>query len=102
MRRRWIQQPDGELQEVGDDYQAAPRSNTDAALWNDRLYQDGNDAIKSRSQHRDYMRQHGLTTVDDFSGQWRKNEEQRIKVRQGIDPTRRDAIQRSIQKLNGA
>ena len=101
MRKRYVQDRDtGELIEVGPDYAPAPMANTDAYLWNDRLYQDGNDAIKSRKQHRDYMRQHGLTTVDDFQGEWKRAEKQRFEGKSGVDPSRRRDISRAISQLN--
>lgn len=44
------------------------------ALAGDRHYDglratDGTD-ISSRSKHREYMKSHGYTTADDFTGQW--------------------------------
>lgn len=88
--------------EVTSDYISVPRQAKDnGVLWNDRDYQDmGDKRFSSRTQHRDYMRQHGLTTADDYKDTWRKNEAQRIKVRQGYDPTRRASIERAIHQLN--
>lgn len=101
-RKRYIQDESGELHEVSLDYIAPGRAvNTDAVLWNDRTYQDGNDRrFTSRKQHREYMKRTGLTTVDDFRNHFRKAEEQRIKVRQGYDPTRRSHIERAIYQLS--
>lgn len=106
-RRRWVQLPNGDLLEVSRDYVSPERpvGNTDAILYNDRLYQDGGDArFSSRSQHREYMRQHGLTTMDDFKSQWREAERKKVEFRQtGKDPTRRADVERAIHKLsNGA
>lgn len=101
-RRKYIYDEETkEMVEVSLDYTAPRReSNTDAILWNDRIYQDGRDKrFKTRQQHREYMKRHGLTTVDDYRNHFRKSEEQRIKVRQGYDPTRRADIERAIHQL---
>jgi hypothetical protein len=86
MRRRYILK-DGELVEVSDDYDNSRRVNTDAILWNDRLYQDSGDSrFSSRAAHREYMRQNGLTTVDDFKDYFKNTEKSRIAMREGKDP----------------
>ena len=77
-RRRFIQIPGQGLVEVTDDYQAPSRQNADGVLWGDRSYEgmvatDGTD-ISSRTKHREYMRANNLTTVDDFKGQWEKQQ----------------------------
>ncbi len=102
MRRRWVYPSNGEEPyEVSNDYTPPPRYVSDSILWNDRTYQDGNDPrFSSRSQHRDFMKQHGLTTVDDYKEEWRDREKQRVEVKHGIDPTRRKAIERSIDRIN--
>ena len=101
-RRRYVQ-IDGELVEVSPDYVAEPR-NHDAMLWNDHAYQDMNDPrFNSRSTHREYMKKHGLTTIDDMHGEWKRAEKKRIDVRKGIDPTRKQDLISAYQKLkNGA
>ena len=103
MRRRWVM-IEGELVEVTQDYVAPARSggtSGDAALWNDRIYQDGGDPrFSSREQHRDYMRQHGLTTADDFTGEWKKAEQRRVDFREtGRDSSRRSDMIASLQRL---
>jgi hypothetical protein len=103
MRRRWVM-IDGELHEVTADHTAPPRgggASGDAALWNDRIYQDGGDSrFTSRSQHRDFMRRHGLTTVDDFRETWRQAEARKVDFRQtGRDPTRKRDIVEAIHRL---
>lgn len=57
------------------------------ALAGDRHYEgmrasDGTD-ISSRTKHREYMRRNGLTTADDFKGQWKQAEQGRTELRQG-------------------
>lgn len=82
-RRRFIQQSNGDLVEVSLDYIPEPR-NTDSVLWNDRAYQDmGDPRFKSRSEHREYMKTHDLTTVDDYRNQWREAEKRRVDLRHG-------------------
>jgi hypothetical protein len=103
MKRRFVQDPVTlELVEVGDEYQPGPRSNTDSVLWNDRTYQEmGDGRFTSRQQHRDYMKQHGLTTVDDYSNQWKNQERRRVEVAQGIDSTRKEHLAQTLHKLRG-
>ena len=103
MRKRYFQ-IDGELFEVTADYTAPPRgggASGDSALWNDRIYQDCNDPrFSSRTQHRDYMRRNGLTTVDDFKDHWKRAEAKRLEYRTtGRDPTRLQHIIDAVHKL---
>lgn len=104
-RRRYIQNSEtGELVEVALDYQAPPK-NADHVLWNDRAYDglqatDGT-AINSRSRHREYMKAHNLTLMDDFKGTWQKSREQRdayFKEGKG-GATRREDVARAIATL---
>jgi hypothetical protein len=100
VRRRYIQRG-LELVEVSNDYVPAP-SNSDAVLWNDRSYQDAGDArFASRSQHREFMKANGLTTVDDYSGQWKRDREKRIAFYRGEDASRRGDIARALEKAGG-
>jgi len=86
-RRRWVYRG-SEAIEVPLDYTPEP-ANTDGVLWNDRLYQDDNDPrYASRSQHREFMRRNGLTTMDDYTNYWKTTEKQRQAIREGRDPTR--------------
>lgn len=53
-------------------------------LWGDRHY-DGMRAtdgtpIDSRSKHRAYMRDNGLTTADDYKGQWARQGAERAQL----------------------
>jgi hypothetical protein len=99
-RHRYIQ-INGELVEVSPDYVPEPnRLKGDAALWNDRTYQDAGDTrFKSRKQHREFMKRHNLTTADDFSNMWRETEKMRVAVKNGYDPTRKQDIVKAIQQL---
>ena len=76
----------------------------DGLLYNDRIYDglradDGSD-ISSRTRHRDYMRQNGLTTMDDFKGEWAaaavKREEYYTGKRGSVS---KDDIARAIHQL---
>jgi hypothetical protein len=97
MRRRFIQIR-GELVEVGPGYRAPLKTNTDAALWNDRAYQDMNDPrFKSRSQHREYMKRNGLTTIDDFKQHDAQQAKKREEFSRGVDPTRRADLKRAMR-----
>ena len=98
MRRRWIF-VDDEAYEVNRDYVPEPR-NHDGILWNDRLYQDDNDMrYASRSQHREYMRARGLTTADDFKGEWERAAKERAERARGYDPKRKQDIADAMRKL---
>lgn len=62
-------------------------SGTANALAGDRYYDglratDGTD-ISSRTKHREYMKQRGLTTADDFKDTWAKAQKERNELRSG-------------------
>ena len=100
MRRRYIQR-DGVLIEVPLNY-VPERRNTDALLWNDRAYQDvGDPRFHSRTSHREYMQREGLTTIDDYKGQFVRDEQRRAQVLQGKDASRREDIARALEKRHG-
>ena len=101
-RRRWVYPADGsDPFEVSTEYVGSSRQVYDGLLWNDRSYQDmGDPRFASREQHKEYMRQHGLTTADDYKDQWRRDESKRVEIKQGIDPTRRREVERSIDRIN--
>jgi hypothetical protein len=79
----------------------------DNVLAGDRQYEgmvatDGTD-IGSRTKHRAYMRQHGLTTVDDFKETWKKAEQERVAYRTGKagGAVSRDDLAREWQRRYG-
>jgi len=95
-------QIDGELVEITDGVEPTPRNAAANAgvLWNDRIYQDGSDKrFVSRTQHREFMKRTGLTTIDDFKNDWKKGEQKRRDIRAGVDPTRRGHIKEALHKL---
>lgn len=58
--------------------------------------------IGSRMKHREYMKQRGLTTVDDYKDTWKKAEAERAKIRAGEpmpDRERRDQLGRVAYEL---
>jgi hypothetical protein len=67
-RRRFIQQPDGELVEVDRDYRPEPRAEYhvmgDIAPYKSMI--DGS-MISSRSRHREHLKQHGCVEVGNDS-----------------------------------
>jgi putative FmdB family regulatory protein len=72
-------------------------------LASDRAYEglrtlDGVD-VSSRTKHRQYMKERGLTTADDYRDEWKRAGECRARALAGEDPTRRDDLARSIAKL---
>jgi hypothetical protein len=105
MKRRYIQDPETlELIEITADQQPDARAG-DAALWGDRSYDglrapDGSD-ISSRSKHKAYMKATGLTTSDDFKGEWARAKTAREHYQRNGGSVSREDIQRSIAKLKG-
>lgn len=81
-----------------------PSSGLSNVLAGDRYYDglrasDGTD-ISSRTKHREYMKRTGLTTADDFKGEWKKAEERRREVKSGTfkDKELRAAITEQVHK----
>jgi len=68
-------------------------------LWNDREYQDMNDPrFSSRSQHRQYMRDNGLSTMDDWTQTWAKAAQERAAwYTEGRDPSRKSDVARALE-----
>jgi len=104
-RRRWIQQPDGSLVEVTPDEHGTQRDQrADGALWGDRHYDglrapDGTD-ISSRSKHRQYLKESGLTTYDDFAGEFSRKRKERDAYHSGnTGSIKRDDINQAIEYL---
>lgn len=101
-KRRWIQDPKTlKLIEVlpGEDFILSLHPDS-GALWGDRQYvglraTDGTD-ISSRTKHREYMRSNGLTTVDDFTEEWKRSTSQREAYFRGEDKERRSDVERAF------
>jgi len=93
----------GKMIEVTPDYEQEPRDHSEV-LWNDRHY-DGLTAtdgtpINSRAKHRAYMKANGLTTMDDFKGEWAAAEKARADYWAGRKGSiSRDDIERAIHQL---
>lgn len=73
------------------------------AMLNDRHYEgltasDGTD-ISSRAKHRAYMREHNLTTVDDFTETWAREARARQARLDGVDPQRAHDIEAAVRRL---
>lgn len=100
MKRRFVQDPVTlELIEVSSDYVGTRGVSTDSILWNDRTYQDmGDPRFTSRGEHRQYMKQNGLTTADDYKNQWPKDQAMREKRLAGYDPSRKQDIADAIRR----
>lgn len=102
-RRRWIYFEDGSVLEVSADYVGTPReARFTNPLAGDRLYDgarttDGHD-ISTRTKHRQYMRDHNLTTVDDFKDYWAKKKAEREDhyTTGGDHKERRAAVERAL------
>lgn len=55
--------------------------------------------ISSRTKHRAFMREHGLTTADDFTQTWQRDAHERAKRLAGVDPTRKADIAQAIAQV---
>jgi len=103
-KRRFIWSPaDDCLVEVSSDYEQPGR---DVPIIGDTHY-DGLRAtdgtpIDSRSKHREYMKRNGLTTVDDFKGEWAQAAQKRADYytgKKGAGAVNRQDIARTIAAL---
>lgn len=100
-KRRFIQMrdPPYDFVEVSDDY----TSIRSVPVVGDRHYAglqatDGAD-ISTRTKHREYMRQHGLTTMDDYTQTWEKAAAERAHYfTKGPRDARAD-VERAIHQL---
>jgi hypothetical protein len=98
--RRYVQ-INGELIEVTDEARDFARR-ADHILWNDRAYQDMNDPrFRSRSEHREYMKRNGLTTVDDFKQHDERMAKQRADFYRGVDAERKTDLARAFTVKRG-
>jgi len=107
------------LVQVSGDWKPTKRTDAvDRYVEDARLYGNGgvapgtNVLINTKRRHREYMRQHGLTTADDCKETWAKAEAERERVRAfGTDPAitsgyerkpdkaRREAIERAFHDV---
>jgi len=104
MKRRFVQmrEPPYDFIEVTEDHELTPRGTW---VYGDRHYDglqttDGVD-ISTRTKHREYMKTHGLTTMDDFKNEWSKAAERRAEyfTGKGGGAVTRDDIGRAIHQL---
>lgn len=107
-RRRYIyDSARQELVEVTPEYEAPARNahTADGVLWNDRHYTNtrgpNGEDLSSRTKHREFMKQTGLTTMDDFQSTWDKSAKQRAEYfTQGKGSAiKREHIERAIHEL---
>jgi hypothetical protein len=57
--------------------------------------------IDSRAKHRAYMKANGLTTSDDFAGQWARQKQERDARLAGADSSRASDLAAAITRLGG-
>lgn len=80
MRTRWIQNKAGDLVPA-DEYipesELTPHYRVVGDLHYDGLRATDGTNISTRAKHREYMKRTGLTTADDFKGEWQKARERR-------------------------
>lgn len=104
-RTRYIQDPDtGELVPA-EQYVSKRELNPHHLIIGDSHYDglratDGTD-ISTRAKHREYMKQHGLATMDDFGGQWKDEAKKRAEYFQTGKggATRKEDVARAITEL---
>jgi hypothetical protein len=83
-----------------------PAQALSAPIMSGRFYEnaktvEGHD-IGSRRKHREYMKERGLTTADDFTETWAKAERERENMRKGVFPDakeRRNEIGRILYEV---
>lgn len=73
-------------------------------LAGDRMYTglrtlDGVD-VSTRTKHRAYMKERGLTTADDYRDEWKRAAQERERIREGTDPTRRADVERAFAQVH--
>lgn len=88
---------------MGRFFETVPALAIHNALAGDRHY-DGLTAtdgtpIDTRAKHRAYMKERGLTTVDDYSQTWAKEARAREERMAGIDSSRREDVAAAIAQL---
>lgn len=105
MRKRYVQQKNGTLVEVGADYVQVREQTGVGALWGDRHYDglrhtDGT-PIDSRTKHRQFMKERNLTTADDFTGTWEKAKKERedFHTTGGDHKERREQLARALHEV---
>lgn len=100
-RRRYIyDQKTGEMAEVTLDYAPPRPDQANYHIMGDKHYgnlraSDGVD-ISTRTKHREYMKQRGLSLAADYPETWKKAAEKRAEYFKGIDPTRRAEVARAL------
>src|SRR5260370_1357897 len=95
----------GELLQVGGDWKPSHRNDAvNRYVEDERLYgkagraTDGA-AIDSRTKHKRYMKERGLTTADDFKESWAAAEKERERVRAfGTDPDKAQGYERKYDR----
>jgi hypothetical protein len=110
MRKTWHWDPEANALVEGPSPSRSEGSG-DGWRFSDRLYSGtpfkGHDGtiIDSRQKHREYMRRHGLTTMDDFTNTWeRKRAEREAFYTPGAGhdrEARREAVARALEKARG-
>lgn len=73
---------------------------TSDAIYDGLRASDGTD-ISTREKHRAYMREKGLTTIDDFKETWKRQASEREAAMAGHDPTRTQDILDAIHRHRG-
>ena len=101
MKRRYVQ-IDGVLYES--DAAPAPSREARSYVVGDRHYlglraPDRNRTpIDSRVKHREYMKRHDLSTMDDWKETWQKAAQERSKRLEGYDPSRKADVVQTLRK----
>ena len=103
VRGKWVMTAHGLVD--ANEYVPEPKA-VDAPILAGRFYenmnaQDGSD-ISTRARHKAYMREKGLTTIDDYKQQWAKQTAERAEIAHGKLPskTRREVIARKLYEID--
>lgn len=97
-----VRRADGTFDLVEKGSMPAPEYADSGALWGDLGYREtkgpAGEDLSTRTKHREFMRSRGLTTADDFSGEWAKAAKERDDFHRtgGDHKVRREHIERAI------
>jgi hypothetical protein len=108
-RKTYHYDPDLKRMVEGPGPRKADQGSGDSWRFSDRAYSDkpfkahDGTVIDSRKKHREYMKRHELTTIDDYTGTWQKAQSEREAFykgeHQGVRRERKEDIARIIHTL---
>ena len=106
-RKRWVQDPVTLELVPAEEYvpknQLIPHGRVHGDLHYDGLRATDGTDISTRTKHREYMRRHGLATVDDYKKTWSEAEKRRTEYRtRGVGGAATGEVGRIVHQLEEA